>query len=520
METIHVKFDELLVMASEQFCSGLELQLMTPYAPNTKDTQAPVLHQDVEGQETPNAQSDNDPFANIFNSDPSCEESSLRDVIESDLHPANQQFEHLSKWKKNHPLDNKFSKGDVDPTLFTRKEGKDILLVQIYVDDIIFASTDLALCDIFADIMSLKFKMSMMGKMSFFLGLQISQSPSGIFINQSKYALEILKKYCMESSDSVDTLMVERTKLDEDLQGILIDPTRYHGMVGSLMYLTSSRPDLVFADIGIALIAYADANHAGSQDTRRITSGSAQYLGDRLVSWSSKKQKSTAISTTKAEYIALSVYFAQILWMRSQLTDYRFAFNKIPLYCDNKSAIALCCINVQHLRSKHINQQDRPDEELVPIDDQYSFFNAFIATADAPKIYMQQFWHTVTYDLTAKTYFFTIDDQIFEVNADLLRDALRITPKVSDHPFVKPPPEKEIISFIIQLRYHGKALGFDRPRLALLQVLWGLITGENVNFAKLIWEDFKFQIESQKISKQKKELDSSIKSSRVIYIYK
>ncbi|GJV50239.1 retrovirus-related pol polyprotein from transposon TNT 1-94 [Tanacetum coccineum] len=96
-------------------------------------------------------------------------------------------------------LSQKFSKGDVDPTLFTKKEGKDILMVQIYVDDIIFASTDPSLCDIFADKMSFKFKMSMMSKMSFFLGLQISQSPRGIFINQTKYALEILKKYGMDS---------------------------------------------------------------------------------------------------------------------------------------------------------------------------------------------------------------------------------------------------------------------------------------------------------------------------------
>ncbi|GJT81573.1 hypothetical protein Tco_1055915 [Tanacetum coccineum] len=105
----------------------------------------------------------------------------------------------------------------------------------------------------------------------------------------------------------------------------------------------------------MALTAYADADHAGCQDTRRSTSGSAQFLGDKLVSWSSKKQKSTAISTTEAEYIAMSGCCAQILWMRSQLTDYGFAFNKIPLYCDNRSAIALCCNNVQHSRSKHID---------------------------------------------------------------------------------------------------------------------------------------------------------------------
>ncbi|GKE14294.1 retrovirus-related pol polyprotein from transposon TNT 1-94, partial [Tanacetum coccineum] len=114
-------------------------------------------------------------------------------------------------------LSQEFSKGTVDPTLFSRKAGHDILLVQIYVDDIIFASIALALCDEFANIMSSKFKMSMMGKMSFFLGLQISQSSRGVFINQSKYALEIIKKYGMLSSDPVDTPMVDKSKMDEDL---------------------------------------------------------------------------------------------------------------------------------------------------------------------------------------------------------------------------------------------------------------------------------------------------------------
>ncbi|GJR37388.1 retrovirus-related pol polyprotein from transposon TNT 1-94 [Tanacetum coccineum] len=286
-----------------------------------------------------------------------------------------------------------FSKGAVDPTLFTRQAGNDLLLVQIYVDDIIFASTNTAMCNEFANQMTTKFKMSMMGQMSFFLGLQISQSPRGIFINQSKYASKIVKKYGMLTSDSVDTPMVEKSKLDEDLQGKPIDATLYRGMIGSLMYLTSSRPDLIYAvclcaryqakptkkhlnavkrifrylkgtinmglwyskDTGMSLTAYADADHAGCQDTRRSTSGSAQFLGDKLVSWSSKKQKCTAISSTEAEYIALSGCCAQILWMRSQLTDYGFQFNKIPLYCDNKSAIALCCNNVQHSRAKHID---------------------------------------------------------------------------------------------------------------------------------------------------------------------
>ncbi|GKA62249.1 retrovirus-related pol polyprotein from transposon TNT 1-94 [Tanacetum coccineum] len=226
-----------------------------------------------------------------------------------------------------------------------------------------------------------------------FIGLQISQNPRGIFINQSKYANEILKKFDLHKSDPVDTPMVERTKLDEDLSGIPVDQTQYRSMIGSLMYLTASRPDLVFAvcmcaryqskptkkhleavkrvfrylqgtinmglwypkDTAMALTAYADADHAGCQDTRRSTSGSAQFLGDKLVSWSSKKQTSTSISSTEAEYIAMSGCCAQILWMRSQLSDYGFAYNHIPLYCDNKSAIALCCNNVQHSRSKHID---------------------------------------------------------------------------------------------------------------------------------------------------------------------
>ncbi|GJV44766.1 uncharacterized mitochondrial protein-like protein [Tanacetum coccineum] len=133
--------------------------------------------------------------------------------------------------------------------------------------------------------------MSMMGQMSFFLGLQISQSPRGIFLNQSKYASKIIKKYGMLTSDSVDTPMVEKSKLDEDLQGKPVDATLYHGMIGSSKYLISSRPDTYSMqsfyngtinmglwyskDIGMSLTAYADADHAGCQDTRRSTSGSA-----------------------------------------------------------------------------------------------------------------------------------------------------------------------------------------------------------------------------------------------------
>ncbi|GJR46248.1 retrovirus-related pol polyprotein from transposon TNT 1-94 [Tanacetum coccineum] len=142
---------------------------------------------------------------------------------------------------------NDFSKGLVDPTLFIRKEGKELLLVQVYVDDIIFAASTPKLCDLFAKIMCSKFKMSMMGKISFFLGLQIFQNPRGIFINQPKYALESLKKYGFDSCDPVDTPMVEKSKLGEDKDGKAVDPSHYYGMIDTLLYLTASRPDLQFA---------------------------------------------------------------------------------------------------------------------------------------------------------------------------------------------------------------------------------------------------------------------------------
>nr|GEU52682.1 uncharacterized mitochondrial protein AtMg00810-like [Tanacetum cinerariifolium] len=196
-----------------------------------------------------------------------------------------------------------------------------------------------------------------------------------------------------EQEHSTNISQGEKSKLDEDLQRKPVDATLYHDMIGSLMYLTSSRPDLIYAvclcaryqakptekhinalkrifrylkgtinmglwylkDTGMSLTTYADTDHIRCQDTRGITSGSAQFLGDKLVSWSSNKQKSTAISSTEAKYIALSGCFAQILWTRSQLTYYGFQFNKISLYCDNKSFISLYCNNVQHLRAKHID---------------------------------------------------------------------------------------------------------------------------------------------------------------------
>ncbi|GJW46539.1 retrovirus-related pol polyprotein from transposon TNT 1-94 [Tanacetum coccineum] len=280
----------------------------------------------------------------------------------------------------------------VDPTLFTRRHGDDILLVQIYVDDIIFGSTKPVFAKRFEKLMKDNFEMSMIGEMKFFLGLQVHQSPRGIFICQSQYTMDILKKHGMEKCDTVSTPMAT-TKLDADLQGTPVDQTKYRSMIGGLMYLTASRPDIAYAtfvcaryqarptdkhlkevkrifrylrqtinmglwyskDSGFELIAYADADHAGCNDDCKSTSRGIQFLGDKLVSWSSKKQDCTAMSSAEAEYVSLSACCAQVIWMRTQLLDYGFRFNKILIYCDSKSAIAISCNPVQHSRTKHIN---------------------------------------------------------------------------------------------------------------------------------------------------------------------
>ncbi|GJX76388.1 retrovirus-related pol polyprotein from transposon TNT 1-94 [Tanacetum coccineum] len=146
---------------------------------------------------------------------------------------------------------------------------------------------------------------------------------------KAKYALEILKKHGIDKCDSIGTLMATKPKLDADLSGTPVDQTRYHNMIGSLIYLTSSRPDLVQAypkDSGFELTAFSDVDH----------------------------QDCTSMLTAKVEYVALSVTCAQVLWTRTQLKDYGFDYNQIPLYCDSQSAIAISCNPVQHSCTKHI----------------------------------------------------------------------------------------------------------------------------------------------------------------------
>nr|GEY14465.1 retrovirus-related Pol polyprotein from transposon TNT 1-94 [Tanacetum cinerariifolium] len=225
-------------------------------------------------------------------------------------------------------LQNHFIKGTIDPMLFIRRFHDDILVVQVYVDDIIFGSSHPRYIQLFSDLMKSRYEMSMMGEMTFFLGLQVNQSPCGIIINQSKYVLEILNKYGMESCDHTGTPMEIKDKLDLDQNGTPIDATKYHSMIGTLMYLTSSRSDIVHATCLCARYQ-AKPTEKHLKEVKRIF----HYL---------------------REYVSLSACCAQVFWMRTQLTDYGFHFDKIPIYCDSKSAIAISCNPVQHSRTKHI----------------------------------------------------------------------------------------------------------------------------------------------------------------------
>ncbi|GKE13483.1 retrovirus-related pol polyprotein from transposon TNT 1-94 [Tanacetum coccineum] len=240
-------------------------------------------------------------------------------------------------------IEHHFIKGIVDLTLFTKRHGDDILLVQIYVDDIIFGSTKLVFSTRFAKLMKDNFEMLMIGEMKFFLGLQVHQSLRGIFICQSQYTMDLLKKHGMEKCDTISTPMAN-VKLDVDLQGTQVDQTKYRSMIGGLMYLTAIRPNITFAtfecaryqarptekhlkevkrifrylrqtiniglwyskDFGFEQIAYSDADLSKCNDDCKSTSEGIQFLGDKLVSWSSKKQDYTTMSIAEAKYVSLS----------------------------------------------------------------------------------------------------------------------------------------------------------------------------------------------------------------------
>ncbi|GJU45497.1 putative ribonuclease H-like domain-containing protein [Tanacetum coccineum] len=244
----------------------------------------------------------------------------------------------------------------------------------------------------FEDLMQKEFKMSSMGELTFFLGLQVKQSIGGIFLSQDKYVTDILNKFDFRTIKPASTPIEAHKSLGKDEEGEDVDVHLYRSMIGCLMYLTASRPDIMFAvclcarfqvtpkvshlhavkrifrylkhqpklglwypkDSPFHLEAFSDSDYAGDNHDRRSTSGGCQYLGRRLVSWQCKKQTIVAISSTEAEYVAAASCCAQVLWMQNQLLDYGFNFMNTEIHIDNESTICIVKNPVFHSKTKHI----------------------------------------------------------------------------------------------------------------------------------------------------------------------
>ncbi|GKC01311.1 putative ribonuclease H-like domain-containing protein [Tanacetum coccineum] len=289
-------------------------------------------------------------------------------------------------------LKNGYRRGTIDKTLFIKKDKHDIILVQVYVDDIIFGSTKKSWCDEFEALMKSRFQMSSMGELTFFLGLQVKQKPDGIFISQDKYVAEILKKFDFANVKTASTPIETQKPLVKDEEASDVDVHLYRSMIGSLMYLTASRPDIMFAVCACSrfqvtpksshlsavkrifrylkgkpklglwyprvssfdLESYSDSDYAGANLDRKSTTGGCQFLGRRLISWQCKKQTIMATSTTEAEYVAAASCCGQVLWIQNQMLDYGFNFMNTRIYIDNESTICIVKNPVYHSKTKHI----------------------------------------------------------------------------------------------------------------------------------------------------------------------
>jgi hypothetical protein len=289
-------------------------------------------------------------------------------------------------------ITNGFKVGKSGPTLFTKTIAKDLFVCQIYVDDIIFGSINKCTCEEFSRIMIQKFEMSMMGELKYFLGFQVKQLQEGTFISQTKYIQDILTKFGMKDAKPIKTPMGTNGHLDFDTGGKSVDQKVYRSMIGYLLYLCASRPDIMLSvrlcarfqadpkevhlravkrilrylihtpKFGLwypkgstfDLIGYSDADWAECKIDRKSTSRTCQFLGRSLVSWASKKQNSVALSTAEDEYIVVGHWCTQLLWMRQTLRDYGYKLTKVPLLCDNESAICMPDNPIEYSRTKHI----------------------------------------------------------------------------------------------------------------------------------------------------------------------
>jgi len=307
------------------------------------------------------------------------------------------QYDRLSDFL----IENDFKRGQVDTTLFRRTLEKDIFVVQIYVDDKIFVSTNASLCKEFSKLMQDEFEMIMMGELKFFLGIQINQCKDEVYVHQTKYTKKLLKKFKHEDCKVMNTPMHPTCIVSKEDTGSKVDQKLYRGMIGSLLYLTTSRPYILFSvflcarfqsdpreshlidvkrifrylkgtiNLGLLyrkslyykLVGLCDVDYAGDRIERKSTSGNCQFLGENLISWASKRQAIIVMSTAKAEYITAASCCTQLLWVKHQLEDYQINANSILIYCDNTAAICLS----KHIEIKHHFIRDYVQNRVLDI---------------------------------------------------------------------------------------------------------------------------------------------------------
>ncbi|GKB32440.1 putative ribonuclease H-like domain-containing protein [Tanacetum coccineum] len=234
-------------------------------------------------------------------------------------------------------------RGQIDKTLFIKRIKSDILLVQVYVDDIIFGSTKKELCIDFQKLMHNKFQTSSMGELAFFLGLQVTQKDDGIFISQDKYVDEILKKFSFSTVKTASTPMETSKPLLKDAEAEDVDVHLYRSMIGSLMYLTASRPDIMFA-----VSAYARFQVTPKVSHLHAVKRIFRYLKVTML------QAIVANSTTEAEYVAATSCCKQVLWIQNQMLDYGHNFMNTKIFIDNESTICIVKNPLFHFKTKHI----------------------------------------------------------------------------------------------------------------------------------------------------------------------
>nr|GEX73530.1 hypothetical protein [Tanacetum cinerariifolium] len=382
------------------------------------------------------------------------------------MHPDHQIHQYNSKWTKDHPLDNIIGQ-------LSRPTHKDTLTQSCWIEAIQEELNEFERLEVWelvprpdkVMVITLKWiykvKLDELGgilKNKARLVTRSYRQEEGIDFEDTfapVARLEAIRIFLAQLDGFVDPDNPNHVyKLNKALYGLKKAPRAWYDMLSSFLISLEFSKGLVdptlfirrngidlLLDSSIALIAFANADHAGCQDTRRSTSGSLQFLRDRLISWSSKRQKNAAISSTKAEYIALSGCCAQILWMRSQLTDYGLGFNKIPVYCDNKSAIALCCNNVQHSRTMDIK-----------IDQQVALDKALVPHTSRLRIGKRNF--RLRSDITSKESTLQLVKRI--VNLEYFREMMHICPRLFGQTYDELPFEEEILALLRFLKHSGK----------------------------------------------------------------